>query len=450
MAPYQPLSSLSGLSFPLRDTRPSFPQQDIPDTTGSKINLSKFSISPMGAPAASPDHNVTPKPNTIAQKQVKPPTAPSQINPPPTPVSNQSSNSIGSFPGLMGSLANTSIGGNQNSNTAQQDLLNQAQNRNPAEPAISGLYGLAQKPNEQVTKTQEDYNKFAQENPYMRAAQYNPNVAADIASGRDQVLGQTFAAELGAKQAAVGNALTGQEQQISAGQIAGGLGLTGQAQQISALEQAGGLANTAQGQRIQGLTSATGFSAPQSLPLTSQPYYPVEGQFGGAGGNVGQRATQAANISSLSGLVDKSNNYHANFGGIENLQNQLTNFLGVKELNPTTFPYVNQAISTLLTRGVGDPNYQQLQNYMSDLASRYASYFGNDAAPTNQVRNVANSLINGNAKPSDIVQVIQGLSTQAGGVMQGIDNQIQYIQNNPTGINAQQGSQQPSGSLYDW
>lgn len=396
--PYQPLSSLSGLygTAQPRDTRLSFPQSDIPDATGSKINLSKmpaYSISPMGAPAASPEHNVTPKPNTIAQNKVKPPTAPSQTNPPPTPMpqqpqapmqTQQGASAISSFPGLVGAAANAASG------------------------AVSGTNTGVQNANNNLLNFQKGYSESVANNA-------DTPIPIQFQQGRAQIMQNQYSQQLPAYQTAVQNQIT------------------------------------SQGQGISGLNTAAGLASPQSIPLTSQPYYPVEGQFSGAGGGVGQRATQAANISSLGGLVDKSNNYHANFGGIQNLQDQLTNFLGVKALNPTTFPYVNQAISSILTRGVGDPNYQQLNNYMSDLASRYASYFGNDAAPTNQVRNVANSLINGNAKPADIAQVLQGLSTQAGGVMQGIDTQIQNIQNNPSGLNGQQGAQQSGGGgLYDW
>jgi hypothetical protein len=58
-------------------------------------------------------------------------------------------------------------------------------------------------------------------------------------------------------------------------------------------------ANTQQGLQQSGLISAAGLAAPQQYGLTTQPFNPITGEFGGGGtgGAIG-RATQAANIGS--------------------------------------------------------------------------------------------------------------------------------------------------------
>lgn len=103
------------------------------------------------------------------------------------------------------------------------------------------LQNISENQTPEVKAYQDDYNKFAQENPYMIAAQHNPNVAADIASGRSALLGQTFAQVGAAKQQAVTNSLTGQQQQINAANEVADQALTGQGQQITAGQQAGNL-----------------------------------------------------------------------------------------------------------------------------------------------------------------------------------------------------------------
>lgn len=142
----------------------------------------------------------------------------------------------------------------------------------------SGLQGIAEGQTPQVVKAQEDYNKFAQQNPYMIAAQSNPNVAADIASGRSALLGQTFGDVLQAKQAAVTNALGGQGQQITAGTNAGNLAQGQQNEQITAAQNVGNLASPVAGATyfgnpvtggLQGANTGTGGTTGNPLIDTS-------------------------------------------------------------------------------------------------------------------------------------------------------------------------------------
>lgn len=394
MASYQPFTSLN-------PTAPNFGlsgnnslglnslTQPKPQATGSFVasntaeSTPAYRINPMGTSAASPQTNITPPSNSIQPKNMKPQGTPA--TPPPTPVST---------PPLM-------------TPPVQQQQQPQTAGAINSFPGLVGaLANTASNGSSQVQLAQAQ--KLAFENKY---ADIQQNVGSrpnpfGFMTGVGALEKNRYSQLEPAYEQNITNALTGQSQQIS------------------------------------GLGTAAGLAAPSSMPLTNQPFYPVEGQYAG-NQSLGQRAVQSANINALPGLVNTYQNQQGNFQGIQNLQNGLSSFLGVNDLNPSNIPYVNSAISQILTKGAGDAKYQQLSNYMNDIASRYALYFGQNGDVTNQVRNVANSLINGNANPQSIMEVIQGLNTQANSVMQGNYQQIQNIQNNPSGVNAPGQSQAP-------
>lgn len=169
----------------------------------------------------------------------------------------------------------------------------------------------------------------------------------------------------------------------------------------------------------------------------------------GGGGQAGAIIT-GANAKTLGDLTDSYQKMQANLSGIQNLQQGVGTLLGVGNLNPTNIPVINQAISGILKKGSGDPQYQKLSNYLTEIASKYATYFGQgqDAAVTNQLRDAANGLINGSADPASIAQVLAGLGDQANSVMKGTYDQIQSIQGNLGGVSAPGGSS--SGGQYDF
>lgn len=203
-----------------------------------------------------------------------------------TPTNLNQDKSFGSGPGsytpfssLVGSLANQNNSkynqSTQNSITGLQGIAN-----TPNQSAITsqqGLQNIATNQTPQVINAQKDYNQFAQSSPYMLAAQHNPNVAADVASGRSALLGQTFGAVLGAKAQGVQNALGAQGQQINAGQNAGNMALDTQGQQITAGVNAGNLGQTGQSTTQSGLSSALSAAQPHFNgyvgldPQTGQP-----------------------------------------------------------------------------------------------------------------------------------------------------------------------------------
>lgn len=155
---------------------------------------------------------------------------------------------------------------------------NAAANQENIQKSAGMLTGFAQNESPEVQKQTTAYNQFAQENPYMLAAQSNPNVAADVASGRSGLLGDIFARELNAKSQAVANAYTGQSQQINSAENLGTQGLTGQQQQIVAANNAGNIGVAQQNAQTTALNAAGNLAQPVQVPYNNQYINPLTGQ----------------------------------------------------------------------------------------------------------------------------------------------------------------------------
>jgi hypothetical protein len=418
---YQPLTSLNSQDFP------------------------KYAVTPLGSPAKSPETNLYGNKTVIDKKNMK------------APFSNPSPSQGPSFPQFDYNSPERK--------GAPLDLSSLKPNWNPLErkdtspitppaqstptPSTEGASGnwqtpaAASAPSQIPPQYQQQASSIASFPGLMGSLANLSSVGSnDVRNATDAL--RKFQTGYGQSVADIQNTPIPLEFQQGRQQILQGL----YSQQLPAYQEAVSNALASQGQMIQGLGTAAGLAAPQSVPLTNQPFYPVEGLYSGGGGGLGARAVQAANVGALQDLVPQYQQQQATFQGIKNLEKDLTNFMGVNELNPTTFPIVNQAIATILTRGLGDPQYQQLQNYMAELTNRYAGYFGGTAAPTNMVREITNGLINGNARPEDIMKVLEGLNTQAAAVMQGNYQAIQNISSNPGGVMPPQGQQ--GSSLYDF
>lgn len=241
------ISSGNTGQIPVPPKNPNFITPTQPNTPSPSVNMlgisgtSSRNTSPTGGMSAvniskgNTDNNSS---QTIDNSQS---TQPVSTTPSTNSTNNGYINSSGNYnpptnQNAQPNTYNSSIGGLTNIATNAKDINNpQANiNQNNTQVAQGQLQGFAGNQTPAVQQAEADYNKFAQSNPYMIAAQSNPNVAADVASGRSSLLGQTFATELGAKQQAVTNALGGQAQQIGAAENAGSQALTGQGQQITA------------------------------------------------------------------------------------------------------------------------------------------------------------------------------------------------------------------------
>jgi hypothetical protein len=323
------------------------------------------------------------------------------------------------FPGLASTVANTqpytatsnAVGGLSSIAGGQPTVG--STNLNSLYGAQNTLGSIANLQTPAVTNAQTDYNQFAQSNPYMLAAQSNPNVAADVASGRTALLGQTFASELAAKQQAVQNALTGQGQQITAAEQQGGLGATGQGQQITAGQAAGQLANTAQANQIGAQTAALGAIQPQ-LGAYGQTYYQptlAGTNQGGIGGVTGPVASGIAQGEANAGQTYAQNQALigkalAQYPG---LQNEITqsNF----NANPGT--YVN-ALTNWAKNGTSDPSIPEITNALNDIAGSLGGVLGVPSSAGSDLRTtLAQGIVSSLQQGSSIIDALQFAMQQA-------------------------------------
>lgn len=166
------------------------------------------------------------------------------------------------YPGLVSTLANSSLAGSSAVPQAQQGLLNSA-NSNPLESG--GAYDTYSK-----AIAAQNALKQGIASSYANVEQ-NP-IPLEFQQGREQVMSRQYASQLDAAQQAVNQA-----------QQALGYGIQEQGQQQAGFNQAGALGNTAQGLKQSGLTSAAGLAQPQLGNIGSQQYYnPLNpGQSGG-------------------------------------------------------------------------------------------------------------------------------------------------------------------------
>lgn len=149
-------------------------------------------------------------------------------------------------------------------------LAGQQQGNQSTNTATNGLLGIASAPSAAVTAAEDQYNKLAQESPILQAeVAGNPNVAAEVSSGRGQVLGNQLSGQLQGAAQNVQNALTGQGQQITANTNAANIGLGAQSNQISAQNAAGGLAQPQAGASFFG-SPVTGGVSGQGEGVVSQ------------------------------------------------------------------------------------------------------------------------------------------------------------------------------------
>lgn len=348
--PYQPLSSLSNsnwspsglFSAAVKNTN----SVSTPSSTSGLGMANADFVQPtapktMGAPAKTPASNVALPTNTIPANQTAPVKPSTQITQPQsvTPTSSVQPSSTGSAPttntnsttqpqspantGLFGQAVGTQFGIAQNGNpqSPSQGTLQGIANTGSqdATQAYGGLYGIAtngspqfQQASNNVKGLQLTQNEIAS----------NPNLAAEVASGR----GQALTGEINAAQTSVQNALAQQAQQITAGNDAGSLANTNTANQISAANDAGNLGLTNQSQQITAANNTGTLTAPQ-LGQYGQGYYnPLTGQ--SAGGNSGGALNPINNVQSLaqqviSGQISPSQAYAmggsvANFPGLLN------------------------------------------------------------------------------------------------------------------------------------
>ena len=270
-----------------------------------------------------------------------------------------------------------SAGAGANTGLYQQWLSQQATNTTPAASSIGGLQGIAQNQTPAVTNAQNQYNQFAQSSPALLAdVRNNPNVAAEISTGRGAQLGQILSGEQQALAQNVTNALAGQGQQITAGSQAGTLGLAGQQQQLGAGEAAANLGLTQQGQQIGALGGAAGASAPVTGPggVLYQPQsvgpVPQGGNTTFSGGQAGAQVDQGKQYQSNDATLQTVEGQNGNGGMVGDFNSALKQ----SGLNTGDINVLNSFLQALSSNSSGQ--YPALQTQFNNVLAQYAKILG--------------------------------------------------------------------------
>jgi hypothetical protein len=325
-----------------------------------------------------------------------------------SPSASQSPQNNGLFGQAIYNLSNTQP--NQTTTAANQSLLGQANGQNPANQNIQNLQNIAQNGSPIVQQTQENVRG-------LQLAQgeiaNNPNVAAEVASGR----GQALNSEINSAQTAMNNALAQQGQQIKAGQAAGGQQLTGQQQQIGAAQNAGGLANTAQANQITGQTNAAG----NAFNNVAQNGYVLINKATGQpvqGGSAGSAAFQGGQIEAQNAQGTQSTQMTSALQQGQNLGSQLKDLISTFNINPNDINAVNSGIQAI-ARNTSSTQYKALENLVTDIVATYSQIL-TPGSSTDTARATAASLLDASAKGSSIITALNSLDSQAQAKIAGV------------------------------
>jgi hypothetical protein len=357
-------------------------------------------------------------------------------------------NSLNSFPGLVGSLAGTS----QQGSPEAQNYTNQTANYG------AGNIPIGQKAQNIADQYGKQIAQVGGQGAAFESGQLTTGTSP-VATGNAAVTAQTTAAQQLAlatgEQAAlqgIGYQLTGQNQAASAANSAAGQANTGQELVQSGLNQAATRAalqlgsigqvpfsplNQGQGQvlgsgqqgNIQGAGQLLGqFQGSQALGAST-----LQGQAQGqqalaAASGVGQAAGQQA-LAAAPGQTQASvySTQQAQVAGYtsalqqgQNLQSQLANLIGQFGLNPNDLNAANAGIQKI-AQNVSSPQYKILQNYVNDVANTYAQVLtppGGSATDT--TRGIASSMIDATASGQSLITVMQSLDAAAKAKIAGI------------------------------
>lgn len=213
---------------------------------------------------------------------------------------------------------------------------------------------------------------------------------------------------------------------------------------------------TSQGNQITALNNAGNLAKPILGSVGQVPYNPTMGTQGSYLGTTGGNSLNeiGKTLGQFNGAQTTAENqyvqteaYKSAHQQAQNLQNQLGNLISSMGLNPNDLNVANQGLQ-LIAKNTSDSRYQILQNYITDVASRYAQVLTpTGGSQTDTVRDTAQGMINGLASGSSILQVLNSLDQQAQAVSSGVNTNNTGSVKGTTTSNSGSGSITPKGGL---
>lgn len=360
------------------------------------------------------------------------------------------------FPGLIGSLANSSQTGSATT---------------PGYIQKTADYGAGNIPiGQDAAKIAADYGKsiadVGGQGARFEAGQLTTGTSP-VAEGNAAITAQTAAAEQAALASGESAALEGTSQE-----------LTGQGQAATAANAAAGQANASQGLKLTGLGTAAGLAAPQLGSIGQVPFSPISqeqgsplgapggtaadaakvaGQFQGAqalaaapgqGAAQGQQALSAAGGLGTAGVLQTIPALQSASTAAEGISNTIQSYLQTNPtLNANTATVANLAQQWAQGKQLGNPAYQTLFNDLSEYANTLAPVLGVGGDPTNMKTQIAQDFINAQANGKSISEVLDNMNSLA-------RNKISDIQSGATGagtnVPAPNSTQNASSNKFDF
>lgn len=424
----------------LPNSLPQTPTTTAPIAQGLSINQSGSLLQPpTNQPVAS--HTVTDaQGNTITQKYVPPAPTETDVvdnsggtsNPnfnytnPTTPGGTGAGTPVNSntpapatFPGLIGSLAGGTTPASANISQDRQNVQSDknalfAQQKQEAQQL--GAIGNSPIPIEfqqgraAVVQGQEAAVQQAQSN----------TLAADTAqlgqdtTGQGQQLGAlgTAASAAAPIQAPYSNQVLDPQTGQPVNPASSAAMTSAVAQQVADIQQSG--KSTAQA--LSDL-SAYGQPAVDALNKALGTNFNFNANAGAASGAASAAATPGAINSQQQTQVA---GYQSALQQGQNLQSQLTDLITTFGLNPSDANAVNQGLQKIALN-TSDPHYQQLSNYVNDIANTYAQILTpTGGSQTDTTRSIASSMLDATAKGTSLIDVMKGLDQQAQAKIAGV------------------------------
>lgn len=429
MNPYQPLSTLPSLYASKMASNPyglSLPSSSTTQSSGlTQGGKTLATSSPVGVQTKSPTDTITAPPNITTQPKVTNPLSTSSTANGTAGSSPMTVNLPGSgttkAPDDPTNKYNTSTGQlNPNYKDPNAPIITPASSTSSSAytPTNSGLYG--QLVSDLANKSQQ--------------------------SGADYKAAQDEANRIAQKQTDLSNEFAKKDMNIqgTAGFLTQATGLEGQLQKqydigqgALASQYAGatnrlGAANTQQGLLQQALSQAAGYSQPTSQfgvltnPITGQP---INGQSATQaaiqGGTIQGLQSGASTAASTGGTIQSQQQtqvagYQSALQQGQNLQRQLSNLITTFNLNPNDLNAANVGLQKI-AQNTSDPHYQQLLNYINDVANTYAQVLtppGGSATDT--TRGIASSMLNATASGASILDTMKSLDNAAQAKIAGV------------------------------
>lgn len=190
------------------------------------------------------------------------------------------------------------------------------------------------------------------------------------------------------------------------------------------LTAAQGAYSGAQTQANRGLGAAENVlssSLPQQQGLTSTLYNPLDpNSTNGTNNNILDRAGLAGQVNAATSQGEQVQQYKSALQQGQNLQAQLSDLITTFGLNPSDLNVANAGLQKIASN-TSDPHYQQLQNYVNDIANTYAQILTPPGgSSTDKTRSIATSMLSATAKGASIMDTMKSLDNAANAKIAGV------------------------------